>query len=670
MRAISITGANGVAIALVKENAIVCRASAGKIAPDPGIRLDPNSGFSGTCLRNRQTVRCDDSDSDSRVNAQACRALGARSMVAVPLTAKGRVVGLIEAFSSKTHGFNDHDVKSLNLLGELILAAIHPAEEDRLAQLAEKILPQPPAAVLHPRDVEKITVAGVTKVADAHVVVTQPAPKLAPISTTVAPTPITSPAPTSVTADPVLARRATIGQQHPTSPPSLAEREEPELVPIPQPRLTFPEEKRSRKSILLVAALLLVAVGLGWAWFHHAVQLTTSASTRPLKSPFTQNGDPELPTQATATPGATPEVTGIRHWSSTDSSTVVVDLQDQVQYEAHTLDRPPRIYFDLFDTKMSPGLLNQSIAVEDSFVKRVRMAQPKSGITRVVLDIKSVSEVTVKLDSNPYRLTIDVHKVPTSPPPATLSKPSPSLTTLPKARTSHLGPAAGSEFRVVLDAGHGGWDLGTVGRKGLLEKDLVLDVVERLGKLVEQRLGADVIYTRQDDEYLALEKRAEIANVASANLFLSVHANYSDLATARGVETYYSTTYSSVKARTAEDDPALKDVNWTGVDIREKVTNSHRLADDIQHALYGGLAERNPEIRNRGVKEAQYVVLTGTQMPAILAEISFVSSPTDEDNLQSSEYRQQIAEALYLGVAKYREEEKQKHAKIASNRRD
>jgi len=667
MRAISITGANGVAIALVKENAIVCRASAGKIAPDPGIRLDPNSGFSGTCLRNGQTVRCDDSDSDSRVNAQACRALGARSMVAVPLTAKGRVVGLIEAFSSKTHGFNDHDVKSLNLLAELILAAIHPAEEDRLAQLAEKILPQPPAAVSHPRDVEKITVAVVPKVADAHVVVTQPAPKLSPISTPVAPTPITSPASTSVTADPVLARRATIEKQHPTIQPNLAEREAPELVPIPQPRLTFPEEKQSRKSILLVAALLLVAVGLGWAWFHHAVQLTTSASTRPLKSPFNQNGEPELPTQATATPGAIPEVTGIRHWSSTDSSTVVVDLQDQVQYEAHTLDRPPRIYFDLFDTKMSPGLLNQSIAVEDFFVKRVRMAQPKSGITRVVLDIKTVSEVSVKLESNPYRLTIDVHKVPTSPPPATLSKPSPSLTPLPKARTSHLGSAAGSEFRVVLDAGHGGWDLGTVGRKGLLEKDLVLDVVERLGKLIEQKLGADVIYTRQDDEYLALEKRAEIANVAGANLFLSVHANYSDLATARGVETYYTTTYSSVKARTAEDDPALKDVNWTGVDIREKVTNSHRLADDVQHALYGGLAERNPEIRNRGVKEAQYVVLTGTQMPAILAEISFVSSPADEDNLQSAEYRQQIAEALYLGVAKYREEEKQKHAKMASN---
>ncbi len=143
-----------------------------------------------------------------------------------------------------------------------------------------------------------------------------------------------------------------------------------------------------------------------------------------------------------------------------------------------------------------------------------------------------------------------------------------------------------------------------------------------------------------------------------------MHANYSDLATARGVETYYTTTYSSIKARVEDDRPSLKDVNWTGVDIREKVTDSHRLASDVQQSLYGGLAVRNPDIRNRGVKEAQYVVLTGTQMPAVLAEVSFVSSPADEDQLQSSAYRQQIAEALYKGVAKYREEIT--HTKVAS----
>jgi hypothetical protein len=144
VRAAAITAADGIAVALASEDAIVCRASFGRISPDPGVRLDPHSGFSGACLRHGQTVRCDDSETDSRVNLQACRSLGARSMVAVPLTAKGRVVGLLEAFSSKPLGFNESDVGSLNLLGELILAAMHPAEEDRLVQLAGQILPEPP----------------------------------------------------------------------------------------------------------------------------------------------------------------------------------------------------------------------------------------------------------------------------------------------------------------------------------------------------------------------------------------------------------------------------------------------------------------------------------------------------------------------------------------------
>src|SRR6266496_2513302 len=85
-RAVSLTGADGVAIALAEKDAIVCRASVGSIAPEPGVRLDPNSGFSGACLRSGQTIRCDDSETDTRVNAQACRALGTRSMVAVPLS--------------------------------------------------------------------------------------------------------------------------------------------------------------------------------------------------------------------------------------------------------------------------------------------------------------------------------------------------------------------------------------------------------------------------------------------------------------------------------------------------------------------------------------------------------------------------------------------------------
>ena len=177
-----------------------------------------------------------------------------------------------------------------------------------------------------------------------------------------------------------------------------------------------------------------------------------------------------------------------------------------------------------------------------------------------------------------------------------------------------------------------------------------------MGNLIESRLGANVIYTREDDTYIALEKRAEIANLSQANLFVSIHANYSGDSSARGVETYYTNTYSSVKARPREADAAenaLQNLSWTNVDIREKVLESHRIAASVQRELYGMLAAKTPGIRNRGVKEASYVVLTGTSMPSILTEVSFVSSPTDEGNLESSAYRQQIAEALYKGIALY-----------------
>lgn len=647
-RAVAITGADGVAIALAEEDAIVCRASAGKTVPDPGVRLDPNSGFSGACLRSGQSVRCDDSETDARVNAQACRGLGARSMVAVPLSAKQRVVGLIEAFSSATFGFNDSDVRSLNLLAELVLAAIRPEEEDRLAELAKRIVPEPPPA--EPQEAEK----------------NQPAPPIAAAAARVIVDEAFAPAP--------------VPQQSAALPLTKTSRD---LQPAPEVKPSLAAERATRlhkdeelySRIAVIAALMVVAVGLGWAvvWKARHIGQSISANTQATESGRLPGA--ELPDRSSGPAlalksGANPQVTGIRHWSAEDSSTVVVDLEDQVQYEAHSLDNPRRIYFDLHDTKMAPGLLNQSIVVDDALLKRVRMAQPVQDVTRVVLETKGEAEFSVKLDSSPYRLTIEVHKpaATTKTTPEGTSKPSPAIELSPrKSSASSDSRAHLSELRIVLDAGHGGWDLGTVGKKGLLEKDLVLDIVQRLGQMIEKKLGAEVIYTRQEDSYLPLEKRAEVANVARADLFLSVHANYSDLATARGVETYYTNTYSSLKARTADDTPTLKNVDWTGVDIRAKVTDSRRLASDVQQALYGALASRTADIRNRGVKEAQYVVLTGTQMPAVLAEVSFVSSPADEDKLQSSEYRQQIADALFSGIAKYHNETKR--SKLASLQR-
>src|SRR2546427_655759 len=204
----------------------------------------------------------------------------------------------------------------------------------------------------------------------------------------------------------------------------------------------------------------------------------------------------------------------------------------------------------------------------------------------------------------------DLSKLPSlSRPPQLSSLPAPAITSETPA------VATAQKLRIVLDAGHGGWDMGTIGRKGLMEKDLVLDVVSRLGKLITERLGAEVLYTRQNDSYVALEKRAEIANMAQANLFVSIHANYSSYSSARGVETYYTDTYSSVKARTrgAGAPEELQSIDWTTVDIREKVEESRHFAAMVQRALYGMLAAKTPGIRDRGVKKASYVVLNGTQ---------------------------------------------------------
>jgi N-acetylmuramoyl-L-alanine amidase len=214
---------------------------------------------------------------------------------------------------------------------------------------------------------------------------------------------------------------------------------------------------------------------------------------------------------------------------------------------------------------------------------------------------------------------------------------------------------------IVIDAGHGGHDTGTIGPNGLLEKDLVLDVALRLGKLLESRLGAQVIYTRDDDTFIPLETRTAIANEHRADMFISVHANSSRDESARGVETYYLnfTTNSDALEVAARENAVSEQSVYQLQDLVKKITlkdkieESKELAGDVQTSLYAGLSPKNPTLRNRGVKKAPFVVLIGANMPSILAEISFVSNPTDEKKLETPDYRQKIAESLYRGIAKY-----------------
>jgi N-acetylmuramoyl-L-alanine amidase len=215
--------------------------------------------------------------------------------------------------------------------------------------------------------------------------------------------------------------------------------------------------------------------------------------------------------------------------------------------------------------------------------------------------------------------------------------------------------------KIVIDPGHGGHDTGTVGEEGLQEKDLVLDVGRRLGKLLESRLGAEVVYTRKDDTFVPLETRTAIANHEQADLFVSIHANSSRDPSARGVETYYLNFTSSpdaLEVAARENAVSEKSIHELGdlvkkIALKDKVEESHEFASDVQEALHRGLSSKDPGIRNRGVKKAPFIVLIGANMPSILAEISFVSNPTDERKLDTPECRQRIAESLYRGIAKY-----------------
>jgi N-acetylmuramoyl-L-alanine amidase/putative methionine-R-sulfoxide reductase with GAF domain/nitrogen fixation-related uncharacterized protein len=691
-RAIAITGADGLGIALAENNEIVLRASAGAVKPDVGARIQRDSAFSGACFRTAQIIRCDDTETDDRVNLSACRRLGARSMIAVPLCGRRRVIGLLEAFSAEPFGFNDSDVSSLALLAELILAALKPEDEDRFAesaQVAETKLSAPAIALA--------AAAPNQKPSSDSQIATAPSAVVSQVKTETKTSVVTEPA--RVESVPLRLPEQTPAAKRAASNIALLEATtDPEPLAGHHPGLVL--------VLVLVMVAALVAGGFWWKLKNEQLAdlLVHSQQSVTAPEPLAQQPGDSSPTNSspatTSTPGVDsktdspatsststdvnmpalpangsvtpqeltkmPRITGIRHWSSADSSTIVLDLQDQVQYEAHRLSSPDRIYFDLHDTALAPDIDGKTIDVGDSLLARVRVAQPVSGMTRVVLETRGNSNYSVSLEPNPYRLVVQVRKLGADaksqinlfPEAAETERKKLAIVVPPPSREDLQMRARVPKMRIVVDAGHGGWDLGTVGRRGLLEKDLVLEIAQRLGKLLESRLGADVVLTRNDDTYIPLDERAGMANQAQADLFVSVHANYSDLPSARGVETYYTNFFSApspkdLETRVEDRSKSAISAVLTPTELHEKIEQSRRLAASVQRSLYGILSAENPGLRDRGVKEASYVVLTETSMPGILAEVSFVSSPTDEQRLRSDGYRERIAEALYKGIARY-----------------
>ena len=372
---------------------------------------------------------------------------------------------------------------------------------------------------------------------------------------------------------------------------------------------------------------------------------------------------------------------------SNDMTRVVLDVNDVTEYSAFLLPNPYRLIIDIHGgAKESQA----SAVAAPTPIQRPASAAPTVPNTTAVkagssFDVAALSaqpgrvEATTQPTSQPISAVVKDAGTSgaagvgaSSAAPVSASKKSkkgkdpdagPARAAVPTADgETSLVRALGLKIgRIVIDAGHGGHDTGTIGADGILEKDVVLDVALRVGQLLHDRLGAEIIYTRSDDTFIPLETRTAIANKAQADLFLSIHANSSPDASARGVETYYLNFTSSPDAlETAARENAVSDQSIhqlsdlvKKIALKDKIEESREFAGDVEASLYGGLQKGNAGLKDRGVKKAPFVVLIGANMPSILAEISFVTNEKDARQLRGPEYRERVAESLYKGVAKY-----------------
>jgi len=365
-------------------------------------------------------------------------------------------------------------------------------------------------------------------------------------------------------------------------------------------------------------------------------------------------------------------------------SRVVFEVDDVLDYNAFLLSNPTRLIIDIRGkqaAKAKPfGPMPGDATDADTGTKQptqdtsaqIATVHTEAGPKKVIVEADNEDEDAPNLEAPEIKPVTKRSPEPLTPVPPARRAGKSKLPPRPAIDVREAQPTASGDRsliralglkigKIVIDPGHGGHDTGTIGPNGLQEKDLVLEVARRLGKLLETRLGAEVVYTRSDDTFIPLETRTAIANQQQADLFVSVHANSSHDPDARGVETYYLNFTSSREAldvaarENAASDKSVHELQdlVKKIALKEKIEESREFATDVQHALHTGLSARNPGLRDRGVKKAPFVVLIGANMPSILAEISFVSNPADERRLETGEYRQRIAESLYRGISKY-----------------
>jgi N-acetylmuramoyl-L-alanine amidase len=340
------------------------------------------------------------------------------------------------------------------------------------------------------------------------------------------------------------------------------------------------------------------------------------------------------------------QVKDIRYLSSANYTRVVIDLAGPVEFSKNRLSNPDRLYFDLKRASIAKEI-KTSLPVGDGIVKTVRASQFNNDTVRVVFDIEEISDYKSFLMEEPAKLIIDLYG---------------------KSKKTERPDVISAKRRIVIDPGHGGHDPGAVGPRKLCEKDVVLDIALKVRKILMADPLNEVFLTRDKDVFIRLEERTAIANRKNADLFVSIHANASQNRQARGIETYllnWTDDEEANKVAARENKISLKQMKamnkqldtvetiLSDLNRENKRDESIKLANYIQRSMVANLDSNYKNISDHGVKQALFYVLFGAKMPSILAEVSFISNPEEENRLSQESYRQEIAKSIAAGLNTY-----------------
>ena len=361
-----------------------------------------------------------------------------------------------------------------------------------------------------------------------------------------------------------------------------------------------------------------------------------------------------LPFTASAT-----QIRNARLWRSDDKLRLVFDLSGPVNYKTFSLTAPERLIIDLSGAGLS-GDFSQ-LVLKNSGITSIRSGHFGKADTRIVLDLATPMQLTSFLlppqDGQGHRLVLDLTSATQVPHP---------IAAAPKPPVDRAHPKR--DIIVVVDPGHGGKDPGAIGSKGQREKDVVLSIAQLLAKRLKREKGFDVKLVRNDDFFVPLRKRVEIAHKHNADMFISVHADAAPRITASGASVYAlsegGATSATARFMAQRENGAdllgatsllnLKDKDPMLAGVILDMSMNATIASSLQlgSSILGSL-EGITTLHQKRVEQAGFAVLKSPDVPSILVETGFISNTRDAQRLVTAGHQQAVADGLFEGLKKY-----------------